>query len=820
MKPNFALTLSFEGIGLLHRAFPGWHLVGEIDLDNPDLLGDLRALRDKAVALDPSGVRSKLVIPNDQIKYISFAAGSASVDDIPDLVDQNLAGETPYALDELAYDWVFDDGRVQVAAVARETLREAEAFAHDHRFNPICFVASPVHGDFTGEPFFGETSMAPEFKVDGEAVERDPVPVRIIGTAKIPEVNPPKPEETDAASATQPDEQVAKDDPDTPVTEDAGFAEPSAVFEHQDTADEIDDADPAPTPDAPAAFTSIRAQRGDAPTVAPKLEGVARHFTPVPVSAEVVSDRLPIEVDEADDTAQDTREPEIASPRVAPAVIPPAPPELSPAASSGHSGFATRRSAPLTATPVAARSSLRTPPFEEEQRMTIFGAREADPIGGKPKYLALVLTVVLLLFLAGVAAWASIFLDDGLAGFFRDEPDTAVAEVPAVPDIADETAAQDDATEAEPASLPNDEDTSVENALREALEPQEALELSEDEVRARYAATGIWLTAPDAPHLPTVDSLETFYQTSIDRAVPVQDAVALPGINSLLPDQRPETPGSPARAGTKFVLDDRGLVLATPQGALSPDGIIVYAGQPPIRPAAMPKRVVVAEQDLPTITADPRLAAFRPRTRPTDLEQTTERDTLGGRTRDELATLRPRLRPQSAQEAAELAARSTRTDDETDVQPFIDLDAVNSAVTEAVESDTVFETAMPQAVASSLKPNTRPRNFDRIVNRSAPSQEAAVAVSASQRVAPRIPTATSVAKQATQRNVLKLRKVNLIGVYGAPNSRRALVRLSNGRYRKVKIGDRLDGGKVSAIGDSELRYQKSGRSLVLKMPKG
>jgi hypothetical protein len=60
----------------------------------------------------------------------------------------------------------------------------------------------------------------------------------------------------------------------------------------------------------------------------------------------------------------------------------------------------------------------------------------------------------------------------------------------------------------------------------------------------------------------------------------------------------------------------------------------------------------------------------------------------------------------------------------------------------------------------------------------------------------------------------------LIGVYGRPSSRRALVRLANGRYQKVTVGDRLDGGRVSAIGESELRYRRSGRDVVLKMPRG
>jgi Tfp pilus assembly protein PilP len=77
-----------------------------------------------------------------------------------------------------------------------------------------------------------------------------------------------------------------------------------------------------------------------------------------------------------------------------------------------------------------------------------------------------------------------------------------------------------------------------------------------------------------------------------------------------------------------------------------------------------------------------------------------------------------------------------------------------------------------------------------------------------------------VARQATVQNAINLNHLNLIGVYGTQANRRALIRLPSGRYKKVKVGDSVDGGKVVAIGDSELRYQKGGRSLTLKMPKG
>ena len=35
----------------------------------------------------------------------------------------------------------------------------------------------------------------------------------------------------------------------------------------------------------------------------------------------------------------------------------------------------------------------------------------------------------------------------------------------------------------------------------------------------------------------------------------------------------------------------------------------------------------------------------------------------------------------------------------------------------------------------------------------------------------------------------------------------------------VKVGDRIDGGTVKAITDTEVRYQKGGRLVSLKMPK-
>ncbi|MEL6523696.1 MAG: hypothetical protein AAFQ66_22160, partial [Pseudomonadota bacterium] len=93
------------------------------------------------------------------------------------------------------------------------------------------------------------------------------------------------------------------------------------------------------------------------------------------------------------------------------------------------------------------------------------------------------------------------------------------------------------------------------------------------------------------------------------------------------------------------------------------------------------------------------------------------------------------------------------------------------------------------------------------------------AVTRSQRLQPKLPTPTSVAQRATVKDALRLNRVNLIGVFGTASQRRALVRLPSGKLVRVKIGDRVDGGRVAAIGDQELRYVKGGRNVVLTMPR-
>lgn len=155
MKPDFALTFSTKSISLLHFSCNDWVKVGEVALDVVDIQAALAELRSSADALSPQGGQVKLVIPNEQIKYFTIPdegqTGRALQHDI--LIA--LQGATPYAVQDLSFDWSHGAGHIQIAAVANVALSEAETFARTYYFDPVCFVAKAPQGAFVGEVFFG-----------------------------------------------------------------------------------------------------------------------------------------------------------------------------------------------------------------------------------------------------------------------------------------------------------------------------------------------------------------------------------------------------------------------------------------------------------------------------------------------------------------------------------------------------------------------------------------------------------------------------------------------------------------------------------------
>ncbi|WP_270919529.1 hypothetical protein [Parasedimentitalea psychrophila] len=866
MKPGFALSLSPDGISLLHRAAGGWRLVGRVALDSSDLDTALEDLRAKAQQLAAGVMFCKLIIPNSQIRYLTLETGLVDGDTRMDMARTALDGATPYPVSELAFDLSQDGVLTHVAAVAIETLEEAESFANTHGFGPTSFVAAPGEEAFLGEPFFGTTRA-----IRGTVVEPDGIAVVNIGPADIP--GPPSasdldpdPDPTPAAEG-QPDK--ADGTPQPPEPKASGhLVEPDQMDQAEASntrpiptpgfssrrrkasgrAPVLDGANRAPsatdshdTISAPALLQSAPSLLQSAPSdhprpdettirVAAALQEPSKSLgaaTAAQVSAPSVPghDQDPTPASAADDTGLSIRQQTAAAQDL--------PPQSRQPTSQAKSEAATGAKSKATAKPAP-------PPF---------GLRQPQDVGGKPPFLGPVLVAALLLFMAAVAAWA---FSSKTTWFSSGQEPTAeetvsapvpidatvapqspapppVLPVPAIETGQDQrpeilqpqvSARPDDLIDrmvapvesaSQPAGLTGT-DIAVLDALRqseptdlvaeaifdavEGLQVAPIIELSQ---AAQYAAVGIWQSVPEMPELPAVIGLGDLYVASIDNTDLSQDAVALPLASGLATDDPLDFVTSPTIAGSAFDLDERGLVRATPDGTINPDGVMIFLGRPSPVPPPTPNRPdPQAEAQINEQRSV--LARLRPRTRPDDLQEQAERAHLGGLSLAELGQKRPRSRPASSRPANENSLPATE-----------------------------------QAIATSTVPRSRPVNFANLVDRAQRNTNNTAPASASASIAgilnqpatiapttvtPSIPTSASVARQATMENSINLRKVNLIGVYGTPSNRRALVRLASGRYKKVMVGDKIDGGQVVAIGDTELRYQKGSRSLTLKMPNG
>ncbi|MEM8555655.1 MAG: hypothetical protein AAGF71_12630 [Pseudomonadota bacterium] len=246
--------------------------------------------------------------------------------------------------------------------------------------------------------------------------------------------------------------------------------------------------------------------------------------------------------------------------------------------------------------------------------------------------------------------------------------------------------------------------------------------------------------------------------------------------------------------------------------------------------------VISLEADIPEQPADPSveilpgiwlggaddpLAAFVPPARPADLRDRMERVIYGGRTFEELAALVPPARPRGLAQvaidrlevraaqaaAAEAAARGAEEALAAFVPPRRpDNLAARAEVANKARERATFQTANTAPLGSTAAVVTATTQ---------PAPQRTVAVPDTRpRDAP-----ASVSRQATNDNELNLRRVNLLGTFGQATAKRALVRMPTGRVVDVSVGDRLDGGRVVAIGASELRYVKGGRNVVLAMPR-
>ena len=364
--------------------------------------------------------------------------------------------------------------------------------------------------------------------------------------------------------------------------------------------------------------------------------------------------------------------------------------------------------------------------------------------------------------------------------------------------------------------------------------------------------TGVVTTAP-APEPPAAEDTDILLSTA-DAPFAAQEAAQL-AAPALAGDSVPAPQMAPPPFGTVYAFNDNGTIQAVPGGIMTPDGVRLVAGQPasvpPVRPA--PPAIAIAAPALVTdpaplgnttaVGADPALADARPRARPAELVPPAVDDDAALQSGGPVLarSLRPLQRP-----AAIVAANNAAPARDSDAASLAAASAAAGSAAEAIIQD--LATAEPAAltpsgsrlaVSVSRIPAPRPRDMERAVAAALeaatrapepepepePQQVAAASPEAEPEpevVAPvaAAPTSGSVADQATFVNALNLSRINLIGVYGSQSNRYALIRQSNGRYKRVEVGDRIDGGVVAAITANEVRYQKGGRLIALQMPEG
>ncbi|WP_321364001.1 hypothetical protein [uncultured Celeribacter sp.] len=470
--------------------------------------------------------------------------------------------------------------------------------------------------------------------------------------------------------------------------------------------------------------------------------------------------------------------------------------------------------------------------LDEAEALTVFGARRRSRTDRRSPRLGLILTAILVVALLLIGLIAGLLPEnDGLPETTQqtsalDQNDAAVGSTPEdaagteTMVLPTETALTEGAEAMPDEARPEDEPELTPELLEQAALPEppglqhEGPEPDFEALSAQYAATGIWPLAPENGTGETgEDDLNVLYTASIDPRISSQDAGALPDPTRHIGEPAPRAALQPAPPGTRYDYDEDGFIRATPEGTVTPDGAVVYAGRPDITPKPRPGSAVeeAVEAALAPTAVDENdpvrlaLAAFQPKLRPESLVENTEKANLGGMTRAELGEFSPKLRPASAQELAEEEARTETPDEQPRTAPVVTV---------------------------SLIPKSRPQDFEKLAAAARAAEAAAAAAaeagttqtSAATQVTARVPASplpqsdpANVARAATVKNAINLRRLNLMGVYGSSSDRRALVRLPSGRFAKVKIGDRLDGGRVQSIGSDNLTYVKNGRSHTLEI---
>jgi hypothetical protein len=201
----------------------------------------------------------------------------------------------------------------------------------------------------------------------------------------------------------------------------------------------------------------------------------------------------------------------------------------------------------------------------------------------------------------------------------------------------------------------------------------------------------------------------------------------------------------------------------------------------------------------------------------------------------------PGLRPASIRQqvlasiaAQEQATALKKAEDQKRIDELLAARAADEAERLKQREQEILQKAQEQTVIASIQnqqasakpyayPALKPNNFARKVSRIKSVVKANTAgldpntdVASTGQSGVRANTQTN--SSTKERVGVFKNSISLIGVFGTPQSRRALIRLRGGGYKTVKMGQSVGGWRVSAIGASSVRMKKGSRAQVLRMP--
>ena len=123
MSSKFLLHLASDSIDLERQDASGhWHRLGSVSPDSKHLTEALAHLRQTVVTEASDPLEVLVALPADQIKGLDLD----HTDSNSAAMQQALAGQTPYEFSELCVDYHPTAQGQTIAAIAQETLEEAE----------------------------------------------------------------------------------------------------------------------------------------------------------------------------------------------------------------------------------------------------------------------------------------------------------------------------------------------------------------------------------------------------------------------------------------------------------------------------------------------------------------------------------------------------------------------------------------------------------------------------------------------------------------------------------------------------------------------